>query len=280
MKGLARAAGLYEIADALGVDMLTGLIDPRRDAGPFSALERHLSSGQETGLDLERVPAETAQQARGQIDAFRAVFGTSSRAGGAIFFDAIPADRAQLELDIINPHYPQYYQGSQPPANWQSPIPVYFLTVARDTEFRFAVGWRDRARNGWQPLLAQAVSWLRLGLSELGAGGKTSAGYGYFAFPAAKESSMAAVPASTGLASLTAPLQPQSGQEAIPTEERRGTIVEIRPDLRFGRVKDDETGREYRFQTRVIQGKTPPRRSSVIFLLRGDEVIELRRQGR
>ena len=44
----------------------------------------------------------------------------------------------------MNPHYPKYYLagGREYPTNWQSPIPIYFLTVASDAIFRFAIGWR------------------------------------------------------------------------------------------------------------------------------------------
>lgn len=122
-------------------------------------------------------------------DDFIAVFGRApqpgedlsvARAGGAVFFDAIPAARARLELDIMNPHYPKYYQGTEPPANWQSPVPVYFLTVAPGTEFCFAVGWRRPGGEEPTRLQALAKRWLIGGLTELGAGAKTTAGYGFF----------------------------------------------------------------------------------------------------
>lgn len=100
-----------------------------------------------------------------------------AQSGRAVFFDTIPKQVPKLDLDIMNPHYPKYYQGKEPPTDSQSPIPVYFLTVAPGTEFRFAIGWRgpldERLRN-------LAKEWLVKSLIELGAGAKTSAGYGYF----------------------------------------------------------------------------------------------------
>ncbi|MBI3799809.1 MAG: type III-B CRISPR module RAMP protein Cmr6 [Deltaproteobacteria bacterium] len=103
-----------------------------------------------------------------------------AQSGRAVFFDAIPARLPKLELDIMNPHYPKYYQGKEPPTDSQSPIPVYFLTVAPNAEFRFAVGWRGPLDDETHRLRNLAKDWLIGGLTELGAGAKTSAGYGYF----------------------------------------------------------------------------------------------------
>ncbi|MCS7087537.1 MAG: type III-B CRISPR module RAMP protein Cmr6, partial [Thermoflexales bacterium] len=83
---------------------------------------------------------------------FVTVFGRAPRrgedpetavAGQAIFFDALP-HKVELELDVMNPHFPDYYRGEAPPTNWQSPVPVYFLTVARGVRFSFGVGWRGK----------------------------------------------------------------------------------------------------------------------------------------
>jgi CRISPR-associated protein Cmr6 len=107
----------------------------------------------------------------------------AARAGGAVFFDAIPAKLPKLELDIMNPHYPEYYSDvtkRTPPTNWQNPRPVFFLTVAPATEFRFAVGWRGPFDAEVRRLRSLAEKWLFEGLKNLGAGAKTSAGYGYF----------------------------------------------------------------------------------------------------
>lgn len=99
-------------------------------------------------------------------------------AGGALFFDAIPAGTPVLELDIMNPHFPDYYRGvAAAPTDWQSPNPVPFLTVGGGCSFLFAVGRRGGVGEEVQ---ARAVAWLKGGLLELGAGAKTTAGYGYF----------------------------------------------------------------------------------------------------
>ncbi|MGC9400647.1 MAG: type III-B CRISPR module RAMP protein Cmr6 [Anaerolineae bacterium] len=115
---------------------------------------------------------------------FAVVFGQAPKGdeseggvGGAVFFEAVPLDDPALELDVMTPHFPDYYSGQRPPTDDQNPVPIPFLTVKPGVRFGFAVGWRGalhpEAHN-------QAVEWLKAGLKNLGAGGKTAAGYGYF----------------------------------------------------------------------------------------------------
>jgi len=108
---------------------------------------------------------------------FTDIFGKSppeARAGKVIFFDAIPANPAnlKLELDVMNPHYAPYYQGDPPPADYHSPVPIFFLTIAPESRFVFALASRH------EDLALQAEEYLRKGLTELGIGAKTTAGYG------------------------------------------------------------------------------------------------------
>jgi CRISPR-associated protein Cmr6 len=98
------------------------------------------------------------------------------RAAGLVrFLDAVPTQPPNLELDVMNPHYPDYYQGNEPPANYQSPVPIYFLTVGQDSPFAFGVVARTQEGDGY---VSKAAEWLEKGLRELGTGGKTTAGYG------------------------------------------------------------------------------------------------------
>lgn len=108
------------------------------------------------------------------------IFGSQDQAGSVIFFDAVPkASKARFELDIMNPHYPKYYQGEEPPANNQNPVPIPFLTIAR-TPFLFALALRQPNEKEQEKDLERALKWLREALERYGVGGKTSAGYGYF----------------------------------------------------------------------------------------------------
>jgi CRISPR-associated protein Cmr6 len=168
VKGIARAFGLGQVAEALA-------------ASDLNKLDELLSLDKEekyTQRLAQEYPA-ASQKALQTAANFRAIFGSPVGAGRAVFFDAIPAPGRlpRLCVDLMNPHYPDYYQGGQYPTNWQSPRPVFFLAVDEGVEFRFAVGWRGQADSARRD---QAEDWLRGGLAMLGAGAKTSAGYGAF----------------------------------------------------------------------------------------------------
>lgn len=94
--------------------------------------------------------------------------------GQYIFFDAFPTKSPRIELDVMTPHYPKYYGEGQPPADWQSPTPIHFLTVGQGTPFRFLIGLPNN------DLESQLESWLRGALKTRGLGAKTAVGYGYW----------------------------------------------------------------------------------------------------
>jgi CRISPR-associated protein Cmr6 len=112
---------------------------------------------------------------------FMQIFGYQGNTGKVIFFDAVPTEAPNLEPDIMNNHYPEYYgdkNGTHLPTPYQSPIPVYFLTLGKKSKFAFAVAGRDNEPNT-QELVTVADQWLKAGLSDMGIGAKTAAGYGY-----------------------------------------------------------------------------------------------------
>ena len=139
---------------------------------------------------LARAYAEIALETKPSGDELREIFGSedkdsrhaaNNRQGKVFFMDGLPTSFPKLDLDIMNPHYGDYYSGKKdtkgnpiPPADYLNPVPVTFLTVAKDQTFSFAVFSRDKE------LTEKAKSWLIGGLTELGAGGKTNVGYGYF----------------------------------------------------------------------------------------------------
>lgn len=166
VKGVARAYGLMKIAYVLDENGLKGL-DNLLD----------------TDKDLGSAYPEASQDAKILANKFRLIFGTTDRAGYGIFFDAIPQKNPVLELDIMNPHYPKYYNDKDHPTDSQNPAPIYFLAVAPNTEFRFALGWRGPLDYSSRQLKDLAKGWLIDGLRDLGAGAKTSSGYGYFVMP-------------------------------------------------------------------------------------------------
>ncbi len=101
--------------------------------------------------------------------------------GALRFWDVFPAVQ-DLAVEILNPHYGQYYQGESPPTDCQSPVPVFFLAIPPGVTFIFHVhclekNLPDQLKTSWRRLLAaafaQAFDWV-------GFGAKTAVGYGRF----------------------------------------------------------------------------------------------------
>jgi CRISPR-associated protein Cmr6 len=140
---------------------------------------------------------------------FHRIFGSQAesqeQAGNITFFDAIPARAPWFKLDVMTPHYSEYYQGNKPPADWLSPNPVYFLTV-ENTPFCFAIATRCWSDPRASIFITKVQTWLKEAISTLGIGAKTSAGYGYFV-PGkdANENMGTESPQSLGLATTAAP---------------------------------------------------------------------------
>lgn len=119
--------------------------------------------------------------------------------GNIVFFDAYPIRVPNVVVDIMNPHYPDYYgEGKKPPSDWQNPKPIFFLTI-KDTDFQFLFGIRkgctaevrnklkevefihpgnnrDLDKKGTVEEVLNQL--LEEALGNNGAGAKTSAGYG------------------------------------------------------------------------------------------------------
>lgn len=100
--------------------------------------------------------------------------------GRLILLDGLPVAKPVLEVDIINPHYGPYYQdpGRTPPADYYSPVPVPFLTVAAGQRFEFIL--LPAEGRGTPDDLREGAALLTDALEILGIGGKTAVGYGTF----------------------------------------------------------------------------------------------------
>lgn len=67
-------------------------------------------------------------------------FGSNEKRGQLIFLDAYPKDKIELKVDIINPHYPKYYNNDKNtplPVETEEPVPVTFLVVPKGIRFIF-----------------------------------------------------------------------------------------------------------------------------------------------
>ncbi|WP_298819058.1 type III-B CRISPR module RAMP protein Cmr6 [Chloroflexus sp.] len=116
-----------------------------------------------------------AEWRKGGID-HTILFGTTDTSGYITFFDAlyIPGSAEQnrpLARDVVTGHHPEYYVGNEPkpPADWDSPNPVPFLTATG--RYLIAVAGPER----WAQT---ALMILGMALRDLGIGAKTAAGYG------------------------------------------------------------------------------------------------------
>ncbi len=108
------------------------------------------------------------------------ILGGEKEKGAVVFLDAYPLS-LRLSVDVINPHYPKYYQGKEPPSDWQNPVPVFFLTVDKGSKFRFSFFIGEKAgKEEREKLREKTEQWLKEALLEHGLGAKTSIGYGIF----------------------------------------------------------------------------------------------------
>lgn len=101
------------------------------------------------------------------------MFGTTEEQGCVIFHDALFAAENPdngLRQDVITVHHQSYHtDGKTAPAEWDSPVPVPFLSVTG--KFLVAVSGPEKWRT-------KALEILKLALEEEGIGAKTSSGYG------------------------------------------------------------------------------------------------------
>ncbi len=106
----------------------------------------------------------------------KTIFGTTEQIGGVAFLDALWFPREGrnelgLHMDTITVHHQEYYnQGKEVPADFDSPVPVPFLSVSG--RFIFAI------RGGTKQHRKAAREILELALNQEGVGAKTSSGYG------------------------------------------------------------------------------------------------------
>lgn len=125
-------------------------------------------------------------------DAIDALFGRETEAGdsetarnrGALmFWDVIPEPAGgKLAVDIMTPHYGDYYQGNTTPHDSGQPNPIPFLVIPPGSSFTFHVQCNPvllpkTLRDSW-PILLEAA--FRHAFEWLGFGAKTAMGYGQF----------------------------------------------------------------------------------------------------
>ncbi|MGI6393639.1 MAG: type III-B CRISPR module RAMP protein Cmr6 [bacterium] len=109
---------------------------------------------------------------------FIEIFGDQKRAGKVVFYDSFPMHSFKPEMDIMNPHYGDYYSGTKPPADYLSPVLIPFLAVPKGVKFSFLL---SMTQNHYKEEIMEKAKNLTLkALTEHGIGAKTAVGYGYF----------------------------------------------------------------------------------------------------
>lgn len=111
-------------------------------------------------------------------------FGSESdnnpKRGQLVILDVYPKAISGLKVDIMNPHFQKYYDGTnKQPVETENPVPIKFLTVPKGTEFVFNLAFiplkkEDKCdENELNDIITTAFE-------TVGFGEKTSVGYGRF----------------------------------------------------------------------------------------------------
>jgi CRISPR-associated protein Cmr6 len=106
----------------------------------------------------------------------------NARRGALVFWDIyIQPKDYKLGMDILTPHYGDYYKGDTTPHDSGQPVPVPFLVIPQEAKFQFYVQCNaefiqdEQLKNNWRTLVKTL---LEHSFEWLGFGAKTASGYG------------------------------------------------------------------------------------------------------
>lgn len=180
--------------------------------GAESTLENSIALNRTYGVPYipgSALKGLAASYARKSVENFDAeihadIFGRQESAGYVTFFDAllVPNKKLGLVPDVVTVHHQEYYQKDKdvpPPADWDSPIPIHFLSASGT----FLIALSGPSKN----LVDATYKILAYALRDEGIGAKTSSGYGRMQF----ENSNIAGSDEKKLASENAPVVPPKG---------------------------------------------------------------------
>lgn len=129
---------------------------------------------------IKDIRGQVPEDKQADVESFLNAFGTTEGAAFFDIFDAwITAGDPQghfLMSDIVNPHHPGYYRGEKGheiPHDWDSPVPVTFVSIRPGVTVQFAF----RCAENWVKFCRDLLEDV---LTKRGIGAKTNAGYGYF----------------------------------------------------------------------------------------------------
>lgn len=112
--------------------------------------------------------------------------GSTAKRGALGFWDVIPTIKGNaLQVEVMTPHQPDYYQGKEAPHDSGTPKPIFFLAIPPGSKFNFYVVCNENLLTHSSPVLADGGRWRELlqavfehAFDWLGFGAKTSVGYG------------------------------------------------------------------------------------------------------
>jgi CRISPR-associated protein Cmr6 len=167
--------------------------------------------------------------------AYHVVFGNTETAGYITFFDALYIPRSgykgkALWPDIITVHHPDYYQsGDKPPADWDDPTPIPFLSATG----RYLVALAGPAEKPeW---VEKTFEILAYALEDEGIGAKTNSGYGRMRFVSAMSPGEIA-PESMEIQEPYELKKQRLLHETPPVSKFRGTITKVHSTGRYGKI--------------------------------------------
>jgi len=104
--------------------------------------------------------------------------GECGSVGTVQFTDMIPLGPVKLAVEVMTPHYGEYYQKGKTPGDWMSPVPITYLAVEKNQKWICGIipvqGVRNRHR------IEEAATILSDAFRDNGAGAKTEVGFGRF----------------------------------------------------------------------------------------------------
>jgi len=117
-------------------------------------------------------------------------FGSESdknpKRGQLIILDAYPESVPSLKVDIMNPHFGEYYSGTnKQPVETETPVPIKFLTVKEGAMFVFRCAFMPLGNiilsdEEIQKIQVDVAAMFKTAFETVGFGGKTAIGYGRF----------------------------------------------------------------------------------------------------
>jgi CRISPR-associated protein Cmr6 len=111
---------------------------------------------------------------------FVKAFGTHETQGKIVFLDVFPEQCNYLDIDIMNSHYSDYYDGKKAPTDTIDPRLIKFNTVPIGTKFIFRIVSRTLNPRTHEIKNISLIDLLKFTVIEVGMGAKTAVGYGWF----------------------------------------------------------------------------------------------------